>query len=79
MLQQRRTAVVLHVEDGDVRAPSIKDRLRVDEVTRGLHDEEPVVQGQLDEVHEQGLIVKHERATGAARTRVHSCPDPLRR
>jgi hypothetical protein len=32
----------------------------------GLHDEDPVVQRQLDQVHDERAVVEHERTPGLA-------------
>lgn len=60
--EQRRTVVVVHVDDGHVRPPLRQDRFRLGQTVRSTNDKEPVIQRQLDEVDHQLAIVEHERA-----------------
>ena len=48
-------------------APSLQDPRGLGEVLGGPHDEQPVVQGQLDQVDDERTIVEHERAPGIVR------------
>ena len=59
-----RAVVVVHVDHGQVGVPLGQDRLRLGQGARGPHDEEAVVERELDEVHDQRAIVEHERAAG---------------
>ena len=66
-LEERRAVVVVHVDDGQVRAPFRQDAFGLVEAPGGPNDEQAVVQGQLDQVHDEREVVEHERATRFAR------------
>ena len=61
-LEQRRAVVVVHVDDGQVRLPLGKDRLRLRESAHRPDHEQAVVECQLDEAHDQRPVMKHECA-----------------
>ena len=48
---------MIHVDHGHVRPPLGEDAFRLIQVLRSADDEEPVVQRQLDEVHDQRAVV----------------------
>jgi len=54
---------VVHVDDADMRAPLIQDRLGFGQVTGSPDDEQSVIQCQLDQIDEQRSIMKHESPT----------------
>src|SRR5689334_3760093 len=72
MFEESGTPVMVHIDNADVRTPCAEQVLRRRQVVGGLHDEQAVIEGQLDQVDEQGSIVQNERATGAARLRLHA-------
>ena len=59
---------MVHVDHGEVRLPLGQDRLRLRQAARGPDDEEAVVEGQLDEVHDERAIVEHQGAQRSDRS-----------
>ena len=61
-LEHGAAVVMVHVDHREVRLPLGQDRVRLGQVACGPHDEEAVVEGELDEVHDQRAIVEHQGA-----------------
>ena len=62
-LEEAAAVVVIHVDDRHVRAPVDEDRLGLGQVARGADDEQPVIERQPDEVHDERPIVEDQRPT----------------
>ena len=60
--EQGGAVVMVHVDHREVRLPLRQDRVRLGQAARGPDDEEAVIERQLDEVHDQRTIVKHQGA-----------------
>ena len=69
--EERRAVVVVHVDDGQVRVPLGEDRLRLREIARRAHDEDAMVERQLDEIDDQRPVVQHEGAPRFLRQGLH--------
>ena len=70
--QQRRAVIVVHVDDGEVRMPVGQQGVRLGQGAGRPDDEQAMVEGQLDEVHDQRAIVEHEGAVGFTCLRFHA-------
>jgi hypothetical protein len=72
---------MVHVDDGEMGMLAGKDRLGFGQARGGAHDEQAVVQRELDEVDDQPAIMEDERTP---RSRIgrggngssHDCPLP---
>jgi hypothetical protein len=53
---------VVHVDDGYVRLPFTEDGRCLSQTARGSDDEEPMVEREFYQVHDQLAIVEHERS-----------------
>jgi hypothetical protein len=72
-LEEAAAVVVVHVHDRHVRAPVDEDRLGLGQVARGTNDEQPVVEGQPDEVDDEWPVVEDKCATRLGLGRRRAC------
>ena len=66
--QQARAVLVLHVDHGQVGHPVDEDRLGLGQALDGPHDEQAMIERELDQAHDQRLINKDQGRTGFARS-----------
>jgi hypothetical protein len=65
-LEQRGAVLVVHVDHGHVRAPLGQDRLGLRQAACGPNNEQAVVEGQFDEVHDELVVMEHHRPARVA-------------
>ncbi len=66
--EQVTAVVMVHVDNCDVRLPHVEDGLNFCEVRRRPDEKDPVIQRQLDEVHDDGPVEQNQRT---ARIRIN--------
>ena len=58
---------MIHVDDGDVRRPSRECRVSLSDVADRPDHEQPVIEGELDQIGDERSVLQDERAAGVLR------------